>query len=232
MQRDSCPLLPRWARQHGLRADGRRHGRADRRADHCLRCACVRDRPRRCHARPAARSRAADRRIHRPPGACCRHAAEPAARRALRRHRHDQPIGRVERHRPRPTLAAVGAPGRGARARQRPVVGSLHAEGRRLGSLTVYRPADQEFTREDVELGQVLAHQASIALRFSKKLEGLTAALASRTVIGQAQGVLIERYKVGPDRAFEILKRFSQEQNVRLVEIARGLVSDVVSAQQ
>ncbi|MFI5426536.1 ANTAR domain-containing protein [Aeromicrobium sp. UC242_57] len=51
-------------------------------------------------------------------------------------------------------------------------------------------------------------------------------------MIGQAQGVLIERYKVGPDRAFEILKRFSQEQNVRLVEIARGLVSDVVSAQQ
>lgn len=103
----------------------------------------------------------------------------------------------------------------------------LHAGGRRLGALNVYGPADHEFTREDIELGQVLAQQAAVALRFSTKIEGLTVALDTRTVIGQAQGVLIERYKVDPERAFAILKRFSQEQNVRLVEIARRVVTDV-----
>jgi GAF domain-containing protein len=103
----------------------------------------------------------------------------------------------------------------------------LHGGGRRVGALNVYGPTGHVFTPEDLELGQVLAQQASVALRFSEKIEGLTTALHTRTVIGQAQGVLIERYRVDADRAFD-MKRFSQDQNIRLAEIARRIVADAV----
>lgn len=102
---------------------------------------------------------------------------------------------------------------------------SLRAD-KHIGALNVYGPADHEFTSDDLELGKVLAQQAAVALRFSEKVEGLTAALGTRTVIGQAQGVLIERYRVDADRAFGILRRWSQEQNIRLYTVAKSIVDD------
>jgi len=52
----------------------------------------------------------------------------------------------------------------------------------------------------------------------------LRVAVASRTVIGQAQGVLMERYGLGPDEAFAVLRRYSQDRNIKLVDIAREIV--------
>jgi len=103
---------------------------------------------------------------------------------------------------------------------------ALQGGGRRLGALNVYGPAGHRFTAEDVELGRAVAYQASVALRLSEEIEGLRSALDTRTLIGQAQGVLIERYAVDADRAFSILRRFSQDQNTRLVEIARTIVTE------
>ena len=52
----------------------------------------------------------------------------------------------------------------------------------------------------------------------------LREALASRTVIGQATGILIERFGLEPDTAFSVLRRLSQHQNIRVVCLARYLV--------
>lgn len=100
----------------------------------------------------------------------------------------------------------------------------LHAGGQRIGALNVYGRKGREFSRDDVETAQVLAYHASAALQTAREIEGLTIALDSRTVIGQAQGILMERYKVDSERAFTILRRHSQQENIRLSRLARDLV--------
>jgi AmiR/NasT family two-component response regulator len=51
-------------------------------------------------------------------------------------------------------------------------------------------------------------------------IEQLTEAVEHRTVIGQALGILMERFDFDADQAFEYLARCSQEQNRKLFEIA------------
>ena len=46
-----------------------------------------------------------------------------------------------------------------------------------------------------------------------------------RTVIGQATGILMERFDLPPDRAFSVLSRMSQQQNVKLRELAEQIVT-------
>ena len=55
---------------------------------------------------------------------------------------------------------------------------------------------------------------------------GLTTALDTRKLIGQAQGILMERLSIDADRAFEYLVRESQDRNVRLRVIAEWIVTN------
>jgi GAF domain-containing protein len=104
----------------------------------------------------------------------------------------------------------------------------IHANGRRVGALIVYGSPGHEFTREHLEVGAVLAQQVSLALRSARQIKSLRAALDARTVIGQAQGALMERYGVDADQAFSILRRLSHERDVRLVQAARAIVLQAV----
>jgi GAF domain-containing protein len=54
--------------------------------------------------------------------------------------------------------------------------------------------------------------------------DNLQAALASRAVIDQAKGVLIERYKLTPDQAFQLLAQASMHANRKVRDIADDLV--------
>jgi AmiR/NasT family two-component response regulator len=56
------------------------------------------------------------------------------------------------------------------------------------------------------------------------EIAGLREALETRTVIGQAQGLLMERYRVGPDRAFAMLVHLSQTTHAKVREVAARLV--------
>lgn len=100
----------------------------------------------------------------------------------------------------------------------------LHAGGTRIGALNVYGLKGREFVRDDVETAQVLAYHASAALRMSQQIDDLTVALDSRTVIGQAQGILMARFELDPDRAFAVLRRLSQSRNVKLRAVAEMVV--------
>ena len=51
----------------------------------------------------------------------------------------------------------------------------------------------------------------------------LREALASRDVIGQAKGMLMEREGISADQAFDILRRVSQRSNVKLRELAEQI---------
>lgn len=100
----------------------------------------------------------------------------------------------------------------------------MSAGEQRIGALNVYGEAGHAFTHDDVEVSVLLAHHAAAALVAAETIQGLTAALDSRTLISQAQGVLMERYKLDGDRAFAVLRRHSQNENTRLVDVARSVV--------
>ena len=72
-----------------------------------------------------------------------------------------------------------------------------------------------------VELGQVFATHCSSLLAAEIQREGLQTALASRDVIGQAKGILMARHRVTADQAFDLLRRASNDRNVKLREIAQ-----------
>jgi len=59
-----------------------------------------------------------------------------------------------------------------------------------------------------------------------KEVDGLKAALASRTVIGIALGIIIEREHVTEPEAFQILRRMSQHTNVKLRDVAAQIARD------
>lgn len=92
------------------------------------------------------------------------------------------------------------------------------------GTLTLYAAETDAFGHEDLLEGQVLAAHASVALATDHKERQLQDALERRTVIGQATGILIERFGLTPDQAFAAMRRVSQQHNVKLHAIAQHLV--------
>ncbi len=49
--------------------------------------------------------------------------------------------------------------------------------------------------------------------------------MVNRTVIGQAEGILMERFKITADQAFELLRDSSVKSNNRLIQVAEELAS-------
>ena len=74
-------------------------------------------------------------------------------------------------------------------------------------------------------MGLLFASHAAVAVAGAQKLEHVTVALSRRDVIGQAKGVLMERYKIPADRAFGLLARVSQDTNRKLHEVAEYLTT-------
>ena len=54
--------------------------------------------------------------------------------------------------------------------------------------------------------------------------EELGRALRSSRQVGMAMGILMERHRLGPDRAFQVLRQMSQRRNVELRDIADAIV--------
>lgn len=100
----------------------------------------------------------------------------------------------------------------------------LRADGRRLGALNLYGERPRQFTSDDAATAHLFAAHASLTLTAASVVEGLQTALDTRNEIGQAQGILMERFGLDPDRAFQVLRRYSQNTNVKLHDVAHLLV--------
>jgi len=107
---------------------------------------------------------------------------------------------------------------------------SLSAGGIK-GALNLYARYPQAFGVIDRAKGLLLAGLAGQALSTAQahdeetqRLDNLQGALLTRAVIGQAQGILIERERVTADQAFDILRRASQHLNIKLRDVAQNLV--------
>ncbi len=107
----------------------------------------------------------------------------------------------------------------------------LFVAGDDLGALNLLARRPGAFTDESERIGLLLASHAAVAVAQARKLDHLTTALASRDLIGQAKGVLMERYKITADQAFLVLVRASQDTNRKLHEIALHLTDTGVLAE-
>jgi GAF domain-containing protein len=97
--------------------------------------------------------------------------------------------------------------------------------GETMGALNVYAETPHAFGPETREIGMVFAAHSSVAWNAARRDEQFKRALASRDVIGQAKGMLMERYGVNAIQAFDLLRKLSQDSNTPLIQIAADLVA-------
>ena len=103
------------------------------------------------------------------------------------------------------------------------------------GALNIYSQSPGSFDEKSQKIAQLFADQATVAISnaqiYSSALrltEQLREAVQTREVIGEAMGILIEREGVDQEGAFEMLKKTSQQSNVKLREISERIVSEAV----
>lgn len=92
------------------------------------------------------------------------------------------------------------------------------------GTLSLYGANTHAFDADDLATAQALAGHLAVALAAGREIDGMGAALQSRTVIGQAEGILMERLGVDSDQALAYLKRVSSHTNTKLVQVAGDIV--------
>ena len=100
----------------------------------------------------------------------------------------------------------------------------LYVEGDDLGALNLYARTPDAFTDESEQVGLLFAAHAAIAYAGVRKETQLAQALVSRDLIGQAKGILMERYTISGERAFLLMTRVSQNSNRKLHDVADELV--------
>ncbi len=102
----------------------------------------------------------------------------------------------------------------------------LHASHQTLGALNLYSIPVRQFEDEDIALAHLFGQHASVALATALNEEGLRRAIDSRHLIGQAQGILMERFGISSSQAFAVLRRYSQDGNLKLRDVAEHLIDN------
>lgn len=95
-----------------------------------------------------------------------------------------------------------------------------------LGALNCYSRSMRAFTPDDVDVALVFAAHAANAMNAAQAVTGLQTALQSRHLIGVAQGILMHRFGLTLDQAFEVLRRYSSHSNTKLAEVAQFVVNN------
>lgn len=102
----------------------------------------------------------------------------------------------------------------------------LHVGPKSLGCLALYSDGVDAFRSESRMSALALAAHVAVAVRQAQGEEDSESAVAGRTVIGQAEGMLMQKYGLTPDQAFAALVRLSQSGNTKLSAIAAEIVRD------
>jgi GAF domain-containing protein len=97
----------------------------------------------------------------------------------------------------------------------------LYTEDEELGALNLYSRRQGAFGDADETAGWALASHAAVALSSARTHAQLQEALSTRHIIGEAMGILMGRHHLTEEQAFDLLRRYSQEHNVKLREVAR-----------
>lgn len=95
----------------------------------------------------------------------------------------------------------------------------------RMGALNLFGLTPDVFTAEAEALGAMLAtHIANAFIADDKELQ-FKSALNSSDIIGQAKGMIMERFGVDAVHAFDLLSNLSHESNTRVPDVAAEIVA-------
>ena len=95
--------------------------------------------------------------------------------------------------------------------------------GHRAG-LNLYARRPGVFDRSTVQLAELFATQAAALLQYAVQVEQLDEALHTRTDIGTAVGIVMERYRIDRKLAFAFLVRNSNNRNLKLRVLAQQVI--------
>ena len=99
----------------------------------------------------------------------------------------------------------------------------VNGEDGDLGALNLLNEAPHAFDAESEHVALLFAAHAAVAMIGADQQAHLRSALGTRDVIGQAKGILMERFKITPDQAFGLLTAASQQTNRKLADVAEAL---------
>jgi transcriptional regulator with GAF, ATPase, and Fis domain len=94
------------------------------------------------------------------------------------------------------------------------------------GGLNLYSTSSDTIDSETTHLAELFGSHAALAMGRAWVAENMNAALSSRTTIGIALGILIERYGLDQDGAFRYLTRVSSSSETKLREVAAQVVAE------
>ena len=100
----------------------------------------------------------------------------------------------------------------------------LFVRGADLGALNAFSGEVEAFGEETEHVALLFASHAAVAMANAQEREQLQSAIEFRDLIGQAKGILMERFKITGEQAFQVLTRVSQHSNRKLRQVATELV--------
>ncbi len=98
--------------------------------------------------------------------------------------------------------------------------------GTTLGAINIYSTATGAFDRDDLDRALIFGIHASSALAAAHQITSLESAVQSRHRIGIAQGIVMQRYGLTQERAFEAMQRWSSQSNLKLHAVAEAVIAD------
>jgi ANTAR domain/GAF domain len=101
----------------------------------------------------------------------------------------------------------------------------LQSGDRPLGALNMYSASAGVLRGEELLIAQAHAARAASGMLLSRRLETFSAATRTRGIINQAVGLVMERYSLDSQRAFDYLVNVSRSSNVKLPHVASEVVA-------
>ena len=96
-----------------------------------------------------------------------------------------------------------------------------------LGGLNMYSTSSDTLSQEVVHTAELFAAHAALALGRVREIDQLGQGMQSRKIIGQAVGIVMQRFGLTEDRAFAFLARASSHSNIKLRDVAAALVEEL-----
>jgi transcriptional regulator with GAF, ATPase, and Fis domain len=104
----------------------------------------------------------------------------------------------------------------------------LLIKGRKVGALNLFSDTPGTFTDESIDQAILITAFAAVtltALHEPQEAQTLRAGLASNREIGKAIGLLMAFHDISEDRAFDLLRKTSQDMNIKLTGVAREIIA-------
>lgn len=102
----------------------------------------------------------------------------------------------------------------------------LESDGDTVGALNLYGDRPRVWDDENLALAVALAGQLTVAVADARMLDARARALLARSGMGQAQGIVMERFGLGPEEAAAYLERLAERTHLDLVHLAERIVEN------